>query len=73
MIGSLQKIATISEHLRNDGFKEEQLRRLHGPIGLDLGGREPAQIALAILAEIEMLRHGGSGRPRSEAMKRDGT
>ena len=69
MIGSQRKIATILEHLREDGFEKEQLRRLHGPIGLDLGGREPAQIALAILAEIEMVRHGGRGRPRSEPLR----
>lgn len=68
MIGSRRKIRTLLDHLREDGFEEKQLSRLHGPIGLDLGGREPAQIALAILAEIEMVRHGGSGRPRSEAM-----
>jgi len=69
MIGSRRKIQTVLSHLREDGFAEDQLGRLHGPIGLDLGGREPAQIALAILAEIEMVRHGGSGRPRSEAAK----
>jgi xanthine dehydrogenase accessory factor len=69
MIGSQRKIRTILEHLREDGFKEEHLSRLHGPIGLDLGGREPAQIALSILAEIEMVRHGGTGRPRSEGLK----
>ena len=69
MIGSQRKIRTILEHLREEGFTEEQLSRLHGPIGLDLGGREPAQIALAILAEIEMVRHGGTGRPRSEGLK----
>ena len=40
--------------------------RVRAPIGLDLGGRQPAEIALAILAEIECVRHGGSGRPRSE-------
>lgn len=68
MIGSRRKIEVVLGHLRGDGFKDEQLSRLHGPIGLDLGGREPSQIALAILAEIEMVRHGGSGRPRSEAM-----
>jgi len=72
MIGSQRKIGTILEHLREDGFEEEQLRRLHGPIGLDLGGREPAQIALAILAEIEMVRHGGRGRPRSEPVMDQG-
>jgi len=69
MIGSQRKIRTILEHLGDEGFPEDQLSRLHGPIGLDLGGREPAQIALAILAEIEMVRHGGTGRPRSEGLK----
>ena len=54
----------ILEHLRADGFSEEQLARVCAPIGLDLGGREPAEIALAILAEIEMARPGGSSRPR---------
>lgn len=69
MIGSQRKIGRILEHLREDGFEEQPLRRLHGPIGLDLGGREPAQIALAILAEIEMVQHGGSGKPRSEPLR----
>ncbi len=66
MIGSRRKVRTIFEHLRADGFHEEDLRRVRAPIGLDLGGRQPAEIALAILAEIECVRHGGSGRPRSE-------
>jgi xanthine dehydrogenase accessory factor len=41
---------------------------VHAPIGLDLGGRSPAEIALAILAEIVQVRYGGSGQPRSLAM-----
>jgi xanthine dehydrogenase accessory factor len=67
MIGSRRKCHIILEHLRADGFGEEQLTRVRAPIGLDLGGREPAEIALAILAEIEMARHGGSGLPRSRS------
>lgn len=65
MIGSRRKVNIIFEHLRADGFREEDLRRVRAPIGLDLGGRLPAEIALAILAEIECVRHGGSGRPLS--------
>jgi len=65
MIGSRRKVGTILSHLRADNVPEERLARVRAPIGLDLGGREPAEIALAILAEIEMVRHGGSGRPRS--------
>lgn len=38
--------------LRERGFDDRDLARIHGPVGLDLGGRRPAEIALAILAEI---------------------
>jgi xanthine dehydrogenase accessory factor len=65
MIGSRRKAATILGHLRSDGYTDEQLARVHAPIGLQLGGREPAEIALAILAEVESVRHGGSGQSRS--------
>jgi xanthine dehydrogenase accessory factor len=38
--------------LRERGFHDDDLARIHGPVGLDLGGRRPAEIALAIAAEI---------------------
>ncbi len=34
------------------GIDDDQLERIHGPIGLDIGARTPAEIALAILAQI---------------------
>ena len=42
---------------------QPELARLRGPIGLDLGGRAPAETALAIMAEIVAERHDGSGVP----------
>jgi xanthine dehydrogenase accessory factor len=57
-IGSRKTQAHRRERLRALGFSEAAIARLHGPIGLDLGGREPAEIALAILAEISAVRHG---------------
>jgi xanthine dehydrogenase accessory factor len=45
--------------LREAGLTDEQIARLHGPIGLDLGGRQPAETALAILAEMTAVRYGG--------------
>jgi len=45
------------------GLTEPELARLRGPIGLDLGGRAPAETALAIMAEIVAERHDGSGVP----------
>jgi xanthine dehydrogenase accessory factor len=41
------------------GFSEGDFERIHGPAGLDLGGRSPAQVALAIAAEIVAETSGG--------------
>jgi xanthine dehydrogenase accessory factor len=41
------------------GFSEGDLDRIHGPAGLDLGGRSPAQVALSIAAEIVAVTSGG--------------
>lgn len=57
-IGSKKTQAERRARLREAGFSEAEVARLHGPIGLDLGGREPAEIALAILAEITAVRYG---------------
>jgi len=65
-IGSRKTQAARREALRAAGVSETDLARLHGPVGLDLGGQEPAEIALAILAEIVATRHGASGRPLVE-------
>jgi xanthine dehydrogenase accessory factor len=62
-IGSRKTQVTRRERLRAAGITEEQLARLRGPIGLDLGGRQPAETALAILAEMTAARYGGSARP----------
>lgn len=39
------------------GISDEQIARIHAPIGLDLGGRSPGEIALAIMAEIVQVRN----------------
>src|SRR3954471_18488435 len=44
--------------LREQGATEEQLARIYAPIGLDIGGKTPAEIALAIMAEIVAARYG---------------
>jgi xanthine dehydrogenase accessory factor len=48
--------------LRAQGFSDDEIGRIHGPAGLDLGGRAPAQVALAIAAEIVAVTSGRSGR-----------
>jgi xanthine dehydrogenase accessory factor len=52
----------IAKMLRDEGVPEERIRRVHAPIGLDLGGRTPGEIALSVLAEISLERFGGTGR-----------
>ena len=59
-IGSRKTQADRRRRLIEAGLTDEQVGALHGPIGLDLGGREPAETALAILAEIVASRRGGS-------------
>jgi len=71
MIGSQHKVRTIFEHLRAEGASEAQMARIRAPIGLDLGGRSPGEIALAILAEIVQVRYEGSGKPISLVAERE--
>jgi xanthine dehydrogenase accessory factor len=58
-IGAKKTQASRRDWLRAQGLSEEAITRLHGPIGLDLGGRQPAETALAILAEMTAVRYGG--------------
>ena len=66
MLGSARRGATILKFLREEGVAEDVLARVRVPIGLDLGARSAPEIALAILAEIQAVRGGGSGRPMRE-------
>ena len=70
-IGSRRTQAARRERLLAHGVTEAELARLHGPIGLDLGGRGAGEIALAILAEMTAVRYGASGRPMMEAGRRE--
>ena len=68
-IGSRKTNANRFDALRREGFTEEQLGRVHGPIGLDLGSRGAEETALGILAEITSVRFGGSGVSMREARR----
>ncbi|MBL0888353.1 XdhC family protein, partial [Myceligenerans indicum] len=48
------------------GVREDELARLHSPIGLDLGARTPEETAVSIAAEIVSARWGGSGHALTE-------
>ena len=56
MIGSSRKIKTVYYQLQDDGISEEKLAEVHAPIGLDIGSETPAEIAVAIAAQIVAVR-----------------
>jgi xanthine dehydrogenase accessory factor len=57
-LGSRANQAKRKERLKMFDLSDEEIDRLHGPIGLDLGACTPAEIAVAIAAEIVAVRHG---------------
>jgi xanthine dehydrogenase accessory factor len=70
-VGSRKTQADRRIRLAEAGLNAEQIAALHGPIGLDLGGKDPAETALAIMAEIVASRRGGSGLPMRERLARE--
>ena len=69
-VGSRRTQADRRARLVEAGVAPAALDRLRGPIGLDLGGRQPAETALSILSEIVAERRGGSGQPMRDLARR---
>ncbi len=57
-LGSRRTHERRKVQLRQQGFSDSDLARIHAPVGLDIGGRTPEEIALSILAEMQAVRHG---------------
>ena len=60
LLGSRRKTILIAEMLREHGVADERIRAIRAPVGLDLGGRTPAEIALSVMAEITKERYQGT-------------
>ena len=69
MIGSQRRVWAVFKLLHDEGIPAEKLARVRAPIGLDFGSSTPEEIALGIMAEITMLRHGGTGKTMSEPLR----
>ena len=58
LLGSKKRGAAVRQLLRDEGFSDDELARIHTPIGLEIGGKSPPEVALSILAEIVAVRSG---------------
>jgi xanthine dehydrogenase accessory factor len=66
IIGSRRRWSETCKQLQVVGITNEQLKRIHSPIGLGIGAETPEEIAVSIMAEVLMLRNGGSGKQMKE-------
>ena len=78
LIGSRAKVARIYDALLGEGIPVQRLRRVHAPIGLDIGAVTPAEIAISILAQLIAVRRGvdtaaqAMARPKLERLQEAG-
>jgi len=64
-LGSKRTHAGRLERLREEGFTDADLNRIHGPVGLNLGAKSPAEIAISTLAQITQVLHEGADGPKA--------
>jgi len=67
LLGARRRLGARLDRLRADGVTEQDLRKLRAPIGLDLGGKAPFEVAVAVIGEIMATRHGQPALARREA------
>ncbi|MBA4012777.1 MAG: xanthine dehydrogenase [Phenylobacterium sp.] len=71
LLGARKRLPERLEPLRAAGFSEARLQQLHAPIGLDIGGKAPWEVALSVIGEITALRHARlAEEPRKATPKR---
>jgi xanthine dehydrogenase accessory factor len=62
MIGSKRRTGAVLLHLEEEGYARDLLDKVHTPIGIDIGAETPEEIAVSIVAELIMVRRGGTGK-----------
>lgn len=63
LVASPTKAKVLFQRLRQAGYSDESIQSIRAPIGLDIGAESPAEISIAILAEILALAHGRTSQP----------
>ena len=61
MIGSRRRVRATYVQLLDEGIEHSLLDRIHAPVGLDVGAETPEEIAVAVAAELIMVKRGGTG------------
>ena len=67
LIGSKPKWTRFTERLRQAGHTDEELARVHCPIGLPVGGKAPREVAISVAAQLLQVHHTSSGQAQSPA------
>ena len=70
-MGSDRTSASRRARLPELGLTAEEIARLHAPIGLQIGSKTPAEIAISVMAEVTAVRHAGEQRGTTEACALD--
>src|SRR6266542_2720703 len=69
LIGSARKVRGVFAKLAEEGVPGEHLRRVHAPIGVEIGAVTPEEIAVSILAQMTAVRRGTSARPGASGVR----
>lgn len=67
LIGSRAKVARLFEALGEESIPLDTLRKIHAPVGLDIGAITPQEIAVSILAELVAVKYGKLSDPTADA------
>lgn len=66
VIGSMRRWKETISRMQALGYSEQELEKIHSPIGLEIHAETPEEIAISIMAEIVMVLNGGSGKMMSK-------
>lgn len=70
-LGSTRTHAKRVDRLKEVGFSDAEMARIHAPVGLDIGGRQPAEIAVSVMAQVIAALRKTPTQPRPRGDARD--